>query len=70
MEANRMKRIKSRPVLEPVSIEELAKQQGVKPVSDLQEISDLWPKDDDPDELLRFILAERRARRRLRRGRK
>lgn len=46
-----------------LSLNELAKEQGVHPVKDIQEIADLWPVDDDPDELLRFILEERRARR-------
>ena len=34
-----------------------------------EEIAKLWPVDDDPDELLRFLLEERRARRQVRRGR-
>jgi hypothetical protein len=65
-----MRRTKPRPSWESLSIEELAEQQGVKPVEDLQEIANLWPMDDDPDDLLRFILDERRARRQLRRKRK
>ena len=65
-----MKRTKTRPFWESLSLEELAEQQGVAPVEDLQEIGDLWPVDDDPDELLRFILEERRARRQVRRKRK
>jgi hypothetical protein len=48
----------------PVSLERLAAEQGVKPVSDLDEVSKLWPVKDDPDELLRFILSERASRRR------
>jgi hypothetical protein len=48
-----------------LSLEELAQQQGVEPVSDLDEISDLWPLDDDPDEMLHHILDERRGRRRV-----
>ena len=51
-----------------LSLNELAKEQGVRPVKDIQEIADLWPVDDDPDELLRFILEERRARRQRLRG--
>ncbi|HEV3203483.1 MAG TPA: hypothetical protein VGY77_03830 [Gemmataceae bacterium] len=62
-----MKDTKPRPFRKSLSLEELAEQQGVKPVDDLQEVTDLWPIDDDPDELLHFILKERRARRRLRR---
>ncbi len=65
-----MKRTKTRRFGESPSIEELAEQQGVTPVDDLQELANLWPVDDDPDELLRFILEERRARRAIRRGRK
>ena len=48
-----------------VSLDELAKQQGVSAASDLDEISALWPTDDDPDELLRYILLERSERRKL-----
>lgn len=48
-----------------VPLEELAEQQGVAPASDLDEISALWPVDDDPDELLEHILHEREARRAL-----
>lgn len=59
-----MKHTKPRPVWQSLSLEELAAQQGVKPVEDLEELATLWPRDDDPDELLRFILAERTERRR------
>jgi hypothetical protein len=45
------------------SLEELAEQQGVQPARNLEELAALWPVDDDPDELLRFILDERKARR-------
>lgn len=48
-----------------VSLEELAEQQGVSAASDLDEISALWPADDDPDELLNHILLERSERRKL-----
>ncbi|HID23216.1 MAG TPA: hypothetical protein EYP14_12550 [Planctomycetaceae bacterium] len=48
----------------PISLDEMAEQQGVRPAEDLDSISDLWPVDDDPDELLRHVLAERSARRR------
>lgn len=49
----------------PIPLEELAEQQGVSAVSDLDEISALWPADDDPDELLRYILLEQTGRREL-----
>jgi hypothetical protein len=65
-----MKRTKPRPAWESLSLEALAQQQGVKPADDLQEVAHLWPVDDDPEELLRFILDERRARRQRRRERK
>ena len=42
-----------------ISLEELAAQQGVAPAHDLDAIADLWPADDDPDALLRFILEQR-----------
>ena len=47
------------------SLEELAEQQKVSPIKDLDEISELWPVDVDPDKLLDHILAERSARRRI-----
>jgi len=48
-----------------VPLEELARQQGVTPISDLDELGALWPADDDPDEFAEFIASERSARRRL-----
>ncbi|TMQ35003.1 MAG: hypothetical protein E6K70_04630 [Planctomycetota bacterium] len=64
-----MKRTKPRLFWQSLSLEELAEQQGVTPVEDLKEVAQLWPVDDDPDELLRFILEERRARRQVPHGR-
>lgn len=55
----------SAPFWTSLSLDELAEQQGAEVVSDLDEISDLWPVDDDPDELLEHILHERQARRTL-----
>lgn len=43
----------------------LIRQQGVAPVSNLDELSDLWPANDDPDDLMRYVLEERAERRRL-----
>jgi hypothetical protein len=65
-----MKRTKRVPARKSLSLDQLAKEQGVLPVKDIQEIADLWPVDDDRDELLRFILEERRARRQRLNGRK
>ncbi len=54
---------------ESISLEALAKQQGVTAVWDLDEISRLWPVNDDADELLAFLFRERAARRaRVRKG--
>jgi len=47
------------------ALDELIQQQGVAPVSNLDELSDLWPGDDDPDRLMRYLLEERAERRRL-----
>ena len=47
------------------SLRELIEQQGVSPVNNLDELSDLWPVDDDPDLLLQHILTDRAERRRL-----
>ena len=46
------------------SLAELAEAQGVAPVENLEAIAALWPSDNDPDELLDYVLAERAARRR------
>jgi len=35
------------------------------PISNLDELSDLWPADDDPDRLLRHLLNERAERHQL-----
>jgi hypothetical protein len=51
------------PFWESLSLDELAQRQGVGPVTDLDEISALWPVDDDPDELVEHVLSERAARR-------
>ena len=48
-----------------LSLTELAEAQAVAPVDDLEAIAALWPSDDDPDELLDHLLAERAARRRM-----
>jgi len=55
------------PFWKAISLEELIKQQGVSAASDLDEISSLWPADDDPDKLLHHVLHER-AQRRLAKG--
>lgn len=36
----------------------LIDQQGITPVTDLDKLSSLWPANDDPDELLTFILTD------------
>ena len=61
------KKTKARPFWETVSLEELAEQQQVTPVENLDELSELWPVDDDPDELFRYITSERAERRILKR---
>ncbi len=50
-----------KPAIEPL-LQLLIDQQGVKPVTDLDELAALWPVNDDPDELLAFILNERNER--------
>ena len=47
------------------SLTELAEAQGVAPVEDLESLAALWPSDDDADEMLAHVLAERAARRRV-----
>ncbi|HKV42690.1 MAG TPA: hypothetical protein VJX67_26050 [Blastocatellia bacterium] len=48
---------------ETTLLEGLIEQQGVFPVNELNDLSRLWPADDDPDELLEYLLNERRERR-------
>ena len=45
------------------SLEELATRQGIAPVTNLDELSGLWPADDDPDRFMSFVISERQARR-------
>ena len=51
-----------------ISLDELIKQQGVSPVTDLDELGSLLPADADPDAFLEFLNAERAARRDATRG--
>lgn len=48
-----------------LSLAELAEAQGIAPVDNVEDLAALWPSDDDPDELLDHLLAERGARRRV-----
>jgi hypothetical protein len=43
---------------EEALLDELIQEQHVSAVHDLDEISVLWPADDDPDELLEYVLNE------------
>lgn len=49
------------PFWESMTLDELADLQGVSAVDDLDQLSALWPVDDDPDELLHHVLHERGA---------
>lgn len=51
------------PFWSSLPLDELVALQGVQPVEDLDQISALWPVDDDPDRMLAHILEERSARR-------
>jgi hypothetical protein len=46
-------------------LNDLIEQQHVSPIDNLDEISTLWPADDDPDLLLKYVLNERIERRQL-----
>ena len=48
-----------------LSLTELAEAQGVAPVENLEDLAALWPSDDNPDDMLAHVLAERAARRRV-----
>ncbi len=50
---------------ETVLLNDLIEQQHVSPINNLDEISSLWPADDDPDLLLEYVLNERSERRQL-----
>jgi hypothetical protein len=50
---------------EAVLLNDLIEQQHVSPINNLDEISRLWPADDDPDLLLEYVLNERIERRQL-----
>jgi hypothetical protein len=56
---------KTVPFWKTIPLEDLAEQQGVSAVNDLDEIVALWPADDDTDELLRYLFTERAERRKL-----
>ncbi len=53
------------PFWKSVPIEDLVEQQNVSPADDLDEIAALWPADDDPEELLKYLMAERTEHRKL-----
>lgn len=53
----------SRPFQASVALEELARQQGIKPIGNVDEIAARWPADDDPELFLKFILEHRAERR-------
>ncbi len=59
---------KGRSFWQPVSLDELAEEQGVAPPSKPEEVSALWPADDDPDDVLNFVLHDRGGRRKLSAG--
>lgn len=46
-------------------LNELIEQQQVSPINNLDELSQLWPADDDPDNLFEYVLHERIERRLL-----
>jgi hypothetical protein len=48
-----------------IPLEELALEQGVQPVSDLEALGALWPAEHDPDAFLAFVQSERAARRQI-----
>jgi len=50
---------------EQASIEDLIHRQGVVPISNLDEVSDLWPADDNPNELMKYFEEEREQSKRL-----
>lgn len=51
------------PFWKSMTLEALAEQQGISENQNIDEIGELWPIDDDPEEILQHILADRQARR-------
>jgi hypothetical protein len=49
----------------PITLEELARRQGVKPFRSVEDFAGIWPEEFDPDEFLRWLQAERSARRQV-----
>ena len=48
------------------ALDKLAKEQNIKPlktIEDIEKLSALWPGDEEPEELLNFILEDRKQRR-------
>ena len=50
---------------ETLSLNDLIEQQHISQIDNLDELSKLWPTDDDPDLLLEYVLNERNERRQL-----
>ncbi len=51
-----------RTVWESASAEQLAAEQGVKPVHDISElVGDFWPEDEGPDDFVNWLREQRRA---------
>lgn len=46
-------------------LNDLIERQQISPINNLDEISRLWPADDDPDLLLEYVLNERLERRQM-----
>jgi len=46
-----------------ISLDELARRQGVKAITNLEEFASAWPAEFGPDELLAWLSAERKTRR-------
>ena len=59
-----MEMSESRSFWQSVSLKELAEEQGSRGGVRYYSIAALWPAEDDPDSLLKFIIHERRERRR------
>lgn len=52
---------------ETALLSQLIEQQQVSPIYNLDELSRLWPADDDPDLLLEYVINERVERRQVER---
>jgi hypothetical protein len=63
MEKTKLPQSGDRPAAASQTLDELARDQGIVPIANLDELGALWPADDDPERLDQFLSSERARRR-------